>query len=362
MPKVSIVLPTYNGSKYIRESINSVIEQTYSDWELIIVNDCSTDDTPAIINQYVNIDKRIHVINNVINQKLPMSLNMGFRIARGEYLTWTSDDNMYCSNAIEKMTCYLDEHTSEKMVCAKIKIFSSDGNEKISEPYVNELMPVANKVGACFLYRRCVLRDVGEYDKTMFLVEDYEYWFRIYLKYKSIGFIDDVLYLYRKHEDSLTATKYLDIQRKNALMKLKYIREICECLSEKPDLLCRVYFHIYRYSDITKEIKELVSSYLSVLNLVEEKLHNKKCIVYGAGNVGSLFYKQHSQIVSYFADKNIEKVGTSHCGIEIISVEQMARMQKKYNIVLAAGLEKIYDFLCTLDCLGIKECFVYQEE
>ena len=108
MPKVSIVLPVYNGEKYLRESLDSILTQTFSDWELIIVNDCSTDGTQNIIEEYVSKDSRIRTIKNSINQKLPESLNIGFRISTGEYLTWTSDDNMYRPEALEVMTNYLD--------------------------------------------------------------------------------------------------------------------------------------------------------------------------------------------------------------------------------------------------------------
>ena len=103
MPKVSIVLPTYNGEKYIKESIESILSQTLTDWELIIVNDCSKDTTASIISEYASEDDRIKIITNEQNQKLPESLNIGFRQACGEYLTWTSDDNMYKPQALKTM-------------------------------------------------------------------------------------------------------------------------------------------------------------------------------------------------------------------------------------------------------------------
>ena len=103
MPKVSIVLPTYNGEDYLRESIESVISQTFTDWELIIVNDCSTDSTPKIAEAYAAKDCRIRVIHNEKNQKLPNSLNIGFESASGDYLTWTSDDNIFHHEALIKM-------------------------------------------------------------------------------------------------------------------------------------------------------------------------------------------------------------------------------------------------------------------
>src|SRR6266508_190816 len=101
MTSVSIVLPTYNGSRYLEESIDSCLKQTFEDIELIIVDDCSTDDTPQIVARYR--DPRLRVIRHETNRKLPAALNTGFAASKGTYLTWTSDDNRYAPNAIEVM-------------------------------------------------------------------------------------------------------------------------------------------------------------------------------------------------------------------------------------------------------------------
>lgn len=84
MKKVSIVLPVYNGEVYLRQAIESVLAQTYENWELIIVDDCSTDGSPAIMDEYAGWDARIKVVHNKENQKLPESLNIGFRQAEGD--------------------------------------------------------------------------------------------------------------------------------------------------------------------------------------------------------------------------------------------------------------------------------------
>src|ERR1043165_1952652 len=94
-PVISIVLPSFNGSTYLSKSIDSCLSQTYSNLELILVDDASTDDTPRIMQQYAAQDSRVRVLQNATNRKLPASLNIGFRAARGRYLTWTSDDNLY---------------------------------------------------------------------------------------------------------------------------------------------------------------------------------------------------------------------------------------------------------------------------
>ena len=88
-PLVSIVLPTHNGARYLEQAVQSCLDQTYRNWELIIVDDASTDETPALIARLVAADSRIRSIRNEVNQKLPGALNTGFAQARGEYLTWT---------------------------------------------------------------------------------------------------------------------------------------------------------------------------------------------------------------------------------------------------------------------------------
>ena len=131
MPKVSIVLPCYNGAKLLGEAINSCINQTFKDWELIIINDCSTDNTLEVANSFAEKDKRIKVFTNEKNSKLPASLNNGFRRAIGEYWTWTSDDNLLHPTMLEEMVNYLDEHDEVGFVAADYNIIDLKIFDKI---------------------------------------------------------------------------------------------------------------------------------------------------------------------------------------------------------------------------------------
>ena len=362
MPRVSIVLPVYNGSKYIRESLDSIVNQSYTDWELIIVNDCSTDNTLSIVEEYAIKDERINIISNEENQKLPKSLNIGFRLAKGEYLTWTSDDNIFMQNALQQMVSFLDEH-DYVMVCARYDFISQDGEYlRTSDKYSNELMAVGNRVGACFLYKRSVIDEIGEYNSDMFLVEDYEYWLRIYLRYGEIGFLDKILYKYRMHSSSLTSTRYLDVQKSNARMKKKYLREIVEYLADKPEYLSRVYFHINHFIGMSFQEKELIRKYIDVLDIVVEDITKEKCIVYGAGNIGAMYFKKNEATVVFFADIDDKKVGNEYCKRKVLSIDQTVNLQEEYEIVVAAGIEKLYDILQGLKKAGLKRCYVYQEE
>ncbi len=203
-PLISIVLPTYNGSRYLREAIDSCLAQTYHNWELILVDDCSTDSTPDIIAEYVAQDPRVRSIRHEVNKKLPQSLNTGHAAALGEYLTWTSDDNRFLPAAIEEMIRFLEEHPTVGIVYTDCVLIDDSGK------YLNEFpalppsrLAYMDALGACFLYRRTVYETLGGYDTDLFLGEDYEYWLRAYRQFE-LAPLHKTLYEYRWHDQSLT--------------------------------------------------------------------------------------------------------------------------------------------------------------
>lgn len=208
---VSIVLPVYNGEKYLKESIESVLSQTYKNWELLILDDCSTDNTAQISKEYSEKDKRIHYYKNENNLRLPKNLNKGFSLASGDFLTWTSDDNRYRPTAIEKMVSKLTDNNAN-FVFASCRIIDEDGKE-IEYIMVNkkstEIIVGSNPVGACFMYTRKVYEEIGEYNPELTLVEDFDYWQRIYAAFGAET-IEEILYDYRWHSGALTSTMRKD--------------------------------------------------------------------------------------------------------------------------------------------------------
>ena len=195
----------------MRQSIESVINQTYKNWELIIIDDCSSDNTPTIAQEYVEKDNRIKYYRNETNLKLPKGLNRGFSLSKGDYLTWTSDDNLYLPTAIERMVSALETKKTD-FVFATCDVINQDGNviEIIKAPkdYQKAILH-ENFVGACFLYTRKVYETIGEYDPSKILVEDYDYWLRIFCRFE-VSNIQDALYQYRWHDDALTSTEKKD--------------------------------------------------------------------------------------------------------------------------------------------------------
>lgn len=213
---ISIVLPVYNGSLYMSKAIDSIIAQTYTNWELIIVNDCSTDDSLKIALDYEKKDTRIKVISNKENIKLPRSLNAGFERAIGKYYTWTSDDNIYKENALEIMVNELESDDSCVMVYSDFTKIDSEGKiiERCFLPEGEEIL-FGSICGACFLYRKDAAKEVGGYDANLFLAEDYDYWIRL----SQVGLLKHIhkdLYYYRCHSGSLSES------RKNSVYNQTY--------------------------------------------------------------------------------------------------------------------------------------------
>lgn len=242
-PTVSIVLPCYNGAGFLTQSIDSVIAQTYIDWELIIVNDCSTDNSLAIMQDFAAKDERIHIINNEHNLKLPGALNRGFQEARGKYLTWTSHDNRMGPTMLEEFVNYLDANPDKGLVTACYAAFSLKTGEQLYEvhhPDPQLHLPLFNCVCYAFMYRREVLDIVGDYDSTLFLVEDYDYWVRIWQKY-LIGKIYKVLYYTGVGNETLTLSRKKEIAEKLLEMRLRYFDDFDHALHGHIDLQHRLY-------------------------------------------------------------------------------------------------------------------------
>ena len=340
MPKVSIVLPTYNGEKYIESSINSVLNQTFTDFELIIVNDCSTDSTPKIIEDFAKKDSRIRIIHNKENKKLPEALNIGFRASKGEYLSWTSDDNLYLPEAFDTMVKFLDENKDVYLVCGDSKLINDKGEFMGDIPsYSNDTIYINDYLGSSFLYRREVINDIGEYDTSMFLVEDYDSWVRLYNKYGYIHRIPKHLYFYRIHNNSLTSTRVKDIR--NQLNKLREKNGIWKYFENKGELPIELYYDYLKYQDINFDFINKMWGKFPGLKTEYENLKdggiNKDIIIFGAGLKGKEASKVFGDKVKFFVDNNKNKVGSTIDGKEIISFEELLKIHDKYDIIVAVS-------------------------
>ncbi len=220
---VSVVLPVYNQASMLEDSILSVLNQSWKELELIIVNDGSTDGVEQVLKKYVD-DPRVIVLSGP-NQKLPNALNSGFARATGEYWTWTSADNVMLPNQIEVLVNQLIAHQEWAMVYSDYQAIDDRGaplndprfrpqNQDPADASIMRLPQTPteanlhdsgdNYIGASFLYRRSAATAVGNYVSDTFGGEDYDFWLRIHTLF-DIGHVPEVLYKYRVHDNTLNA-------------------------------------------------------------------------------------------------------------------------------------------------------------
>lgn len=205
-PTISVVLPTHNGARFLDRAIESIASQTHQDWELLVVDDASTDDTPRCIATWVAKDERIRGVRLERNRRLPRALNAGFRLARGAHWTWTSDDNWYRRDAFERLLEALTGDPRCDVVYSGYTEVDETGRVLREVPARPPDLLFGNPVGPCFLYHSAVDAALGGYDEDLELAEDYDFWLRASRQFRLCP-LDASLYCYRVHDGSLTARR-----------------------------------------------------------------------------------------------------------------------------------------------------------
>ncbi len=198
-PKVSIVMATYNQARYIEASLDSIRNQCFQDFELIVVNDGCTDDTPNILRAYQ--ERLPFTLIDQSNQGQARALNNGFAVTRGEYLTWTSSDNILLPSMLETLVMALDRNLSVGLVYSDWDVIDANDHTTAhvkSIPFDRLVLLRHNIINASFLYRRVCQDHVGMYDPEIGKKFDWDYWLRL-SRHFPCQYISQVLYKYRRH-------------------------------------------------------------------------------------------------------------------------------------------------------------------
>ena len=220
MPKVSAIMPAYNAEKYIKEAIESILSQTFGDFEFIIINDCSKDATEEIILSYT--DPRVVYIKNDENLRVARTLNKGLEIAQGEYIARMDADDISLPDRFEKQVKYLDTHPEVAVLGTNVEVFDEDG--PICTGW-SSTDPAQMKVDLFFscglahpsvMMRKNVIRELGGYDAQYEGLEDYQLWCRVAEKY-GVTTLPELLFRYRIHGGQVTknpSPEYLSRMRR----------------------------------------------------------------------------------------------------------------------------------------------------
>lgn len=205
-PRVSIIMPTHNANVgFLGEAIDSCMTQTCEGWELIIVDDGSDANSADAIATHAARDQRIRVIRHQFKRCLPAALNTGIKLARGQFLTWLSDDDRFRPTALERMLGFLDTHRSIDIVYTDYSLLHADGRigNRVRVGAAEDL-GIHKPVGICYLAKHAAFATIG-FREEFFLAEDLDFWIRAFMKYKVAALHED-LALYRQHAMTLTQT------------------------------------------------------------------------------------------------------------------------------------------------------------
>lgn len=203
--KISVIMPVYNGEKYLNEAIDSILCQTFYDFEFIIINDSSTDNTENIIKSYN--DERIVYIKNETNLGVAGTLNVGLKMAKGEYIARMDADDISLPNRFETQINFMENNPDVAVIGSSVEFIGSKSgifeySETIDHSKI-DLIFCSCLAHPSVVIRKSVIDEGFLYDNEFDKVEDYYLWIKISEKYKLCS-LKDVLVKYRIHENQIT--------------------------------------------------------------------------------------------------------------------------------------------------------------
>jgi glycosyltransferase involved in cell wall biosynthesis len=226
-PLATVLMPVYNAESYVSEAIESILNQTFTDFEFLIIDDASTDTSLEIIQQYS--DKRIRLISNATNLGIAQTLNKGIDLAKGKYIARMDADDISEKDRLEKQIGLLENYPEFGLCGSWIKIMGTDKIVKL--PCSDEELQVQLLKNSPFahpgvIFRANIIKKNALYYNPVFSVtEDYELWTKI-SKHTKLCNIPEPLLEYRLHNNQATRLKKYLIEEQRDKIRLKQIEEI----------------------------------------------------------------------------------------------------------------------------------------
>ncbi|MCX6150790.1 MAG: trifunctional glycosyltransferase/class I SAM-dependent methyltransferase/polysaccharide deacetylase [Ignavibacteriales bacterium] len=205
--KVSIIIPAFNSAETISDTIKSVQAQTHKDWEAIVINDGSTDDTAKIVEKFIESDKRFRIVNGS-HQGVGAARNTGIKHAKYDWLLFLDSDDWIANKHLELLTAKLKEdpkldavHSNWVRVATGGKIIHQKPFKETGDLFKTFARTCAITIHPC-LFRKSLIEEVGCFDTSLNTCEDWDLWQKITRSGANFGFVDEVLAFYRMREFS----------------------------------------------------------------------------------------------------------------------------------------------------------------
>ncbi len=307
MPKISVIMPAYNAEKYIGEAIDSILKQTFTDFEFIIIDDCSTDSTAEIIKSYT--DERIKYYKNERNLGIANTLNRGLDLATGEYIVRMDSDDISLPKRFEKQIKFMNKHKDVVVLGTGIEFFGGlNGTRHFSKTH--ERLRVDLLFGCCLAHPTTMLRAKRfgknglHYNPFFSKMEDFDLWERVSKDYK-MATVPEVLVKYRAHPDQVSKK----ISESNVLQTCKIIKRQWERFglnNGQIDIIC----------DFVLKKFDLSAEFIQSLNNVfdEAMVRNKASRIYNYTLLRNTFKSIVTSLINKLPPKQIDSVAKS-CNI-----------------------------------------------
>lgn len=311
-PRVSIVIPVYNGANYMREAIDSALSQTYQNCEVIVVNDGSTDETEQIALSYGD---RIRYFAKE-NGGVSTALNLGIQNMTGEYFSWLSHDDVYYPSKVECQMEMLEKSGNKYalvysgwncLVMPGKNVKPMPPNYRFSKAdYQNEILPVLFGLinGCTMLIHKSHFDRVGLFDERLMTAQDYDMWFRIF-RNQEVIYIEKPLIMYRFHEQQGSNT-ISEFSQNCQDIQLKMIQQVTE--GEIENIFggyYKFYFDMLRMAELNQWI-QIMQQMLEAFSKIPEPVHKvptiHELVLYCAGKNG-----RHLKEELYFRGVDIEQ-------------------------------------------------------
>lgn len=224
-PRVSVIMSVYNGEQYLTEAIDSILNQTFTDFEFIIINDGSTDGTADILRSYE--DPRLRIVEQE-NIGLTRSLNRGILLAQGEYIARMDDDDLSLPERLDRQVAFLNAHPEVGILGTACRIVDEVSTQEwemhppLSDGQIRQRLIRGNPfIHSSVMMRKSILQAVGGYNEAYPYIQDYELWVRL-AAHTRLANLPDVLHVRRFHWGAISTTKRTELLRLWLRMRIRY--------------------------------------------------------------------------------------------------------------------------------------------
>lgn len=321
-PLITVLIPTYNCAPYVKQAVQSILDQTYTNFECIIIDDCSTDNTVAIIKS-LN-DSRINLIVKPKNSGYTNSLNYGLTIAKGKYIARMDGDDISLPQRFEKQVEVLEKNT-DIVVCGSV-FQIIDSKVIINAPQYHDDITIGLLKDSCIGHPTAMIKksvlDANNinYNTDFEPAEDYDLWVRL-SKIGKLHNLQEVLFLYRVHDNQVSVTKK-EIQRKSAsLSRFNMLSQLGFEFSEAEK---QAYIKQFSFAERLnfEELKALIK-------LNEKALKSNNNGLFDAENLKSVIENFQSEAVNQYF-KSSHKYNPKYIG-QLANISRLANTKFSFS-------------------------------